>query len=638
MFNLYKIIFYIIFISLFSFSLYAEDIVSERVREARDKYNDNDYLGAVIMLEDMYLENRYRLDLSLVLVDSYIKIQNYTKASGIIEDLIRYHPKDEGVLERNLSLLLLENNVSEAKTLTSRIKSMYNKNYYALYADAFLTEKAGYLIPALTLYEKARVINSKRPEATLGLAYLELMLLNEERALTLFEENLENNPNIFESYYHLANYFYITENYDKALLEVNDALYYNKNSLDALLLKSEILSSLGNYDEATSILELIPYDYFTDGDKYYILGTFYEEAKNYDMAKNSYLRYLSNFPDSELGRLSYERMLFYTNPIPDSERDRAGLYYANLASYYARLADPIRSFAYYKHILRLNPANSYARMSLYNIYKLSGYDEKAFIELGIAKDINPTDKTIGYKYDSESRMLSRNVLSKSWGVNQYLLKQPGYSVAIVNRITPQKGSPRMLDLAMYDTLSYTLSQNHRLRVFELYSNNMNNTDFYNMLGRNNIDFYLEGSISEVNNSITMVIDLVDPRTRESVTNFSVFATGKYKMTDAAVMVGNYINNTIPFYADIVKIYNDNIYINAGRFQGITNDMTFAIYNKYSADYNIDTRSIDMKDTDITALMKIISVDENVSLGKLIDGRRLKDIRLNNVVVPYNTTQ
>lgn len=636
--NLDKKFLYISFILLFNLSLYSQGDVSEKVNQARQRYNEYNYLDAIIMLEDIYLANRYRLDLSFVLLDSYVKVKNYTKANGIIEDLMRYHPRNEDVLERKLNLLLIENKISEAKSFSSRVKSIYNKNYFALYADAFITENEGYLKSALTLYKKVRLINPIRPESTVGLAYLELKLLNEPNALRLFRENIANNPRMPESYYHLANYYYITGNYDNALAEVQNALYYNNNDLNALVLKSKILSSLGNYNGATLILESIPYDYFGDKSKYYIMGTFYEEAKNYEMAKNSYKKYLSSFPSSELARLAYERVLFSTNPVPDAERDKAGMYYINLAAYYGRLADPIRSFAYYKHILRLNPANSYARMALYNLYKMAGYTEKAFIELSIARDINPRDKTIGYKYDSENRMLSRNVLSKSWGINQYSLKEPGYSVAIVNKINPQEGSPRNIDFAMYDTLAYTLSQYHKMRVSELYDNNATGASFYNMLNNNNINFYLEGSISQTDNTISMVLDLMDTSTRASVTNFSVLASGKYKMMDASVMVGNYINNTIPFYANIVKIYNESIYINAGHFHGVTNDMSFAIYNTDKAEYNIYTRSINQKATDIIAIMKIVAVDENVSLGKLIDGRGMRNVRLNNVVVPYNINQ
>ena len=635
MFNFYVKFLYIAFIFLFNLSLYSQDDVSQKVNDAKAMYDEYNYLDAIVMLEDIYLDNRYNLDLSFVLLDSYIKVKNYTKANGIIEDLMRYHPKNEDVLERKLNLLLIENKISEAKSFSSRVKSMYNKNYFSLYADAFITANEGYLKSALALYKKARLINSKRPEATIGLAYLELKLLNETDALKLFKENIENNPRMPESYYNLANYYYIVGDYNNALAEIENALYYNNEDLNSLVLKSKILSSLGNYNQATIILESIPYDYFDNESKYYIMGTFYEEAKNYNMAKDSYLKYLSSFPSSELARLAYERVLFSTNPTADAERDRAGMYYINLAAYYGRLADPIRSFAYYKHILRLNPANSYARMALYNLYKLSGYTEKAFIELSIARDINPTDKTIGYKYDSENRMLSRNVLSKSWGIDQYSLKEPGYSVAIVNKITPQEGSPRNVDFAMYDTLSYTLSQYHKMRIYELYDNNVTGANFYNMLNNNNINFYLEGSISQTDNSISMVLDLMDTRTRTSVTNFSVFANGKYKMMDASVMIGNYINNSIPFYANIVKIHNDNIYINAGRFHGITNDMTFAIYDTDKAEYDIYMRSINKKTTDIIAILKIVATDENVSLGKLVDGRELKNVRLNNVVVPYN---
>ena len=190
MFNFHVKFLYIAFILLFNLSLYSQDNVSQKVSDARAMYNEYNYLDAIVMLEDIYLDNRYNLDLSFVLLDSYIKVKNYTKANGIIEDLMRYHPKNEDVLERKLNLLLIENKISEAKSFSSRVKSMYNKNYFSLYADAFITANEGYLKSALALYKKARLINSKRPEATIGLAYLELKLLNETDALKLFKENI----------------------------------------------------------------------------------------------------------------------------------------------------------------------------------------------------------------------------------------------------------------------------------------------------------------------------------------------------------------------------------------------------------------------------------------------------------------
>ncbi len=622
------------FLVFFSTLLYSQSQFDESVNQATTYYENRQYSDAIAILEAFYPENRYKLESSLLLIDSYIKTGNYNKANVIINDLVKYHPRAFTVLERKLEILLMQNNLGESRGIIAQILSLDSKNYFASYGEALLNEKTGYMKSAVPLYEKAILISPSRSEAVLGLAYLELKLGNPERAFTLFNRNIKNNPRMAESYYNLANYYYITKNYEKTITELNNAFFYYKDYTDALILKAYTLSELKRYDESLTILKSIDEAHFTSGDKNYIIGALYEEGANYEEAKKYYVKYLMKFPDDELGRTAYERVLFYLYPKANHERDRAGLYYAPLAAYYGRLADPIKGFAYYNRILRLNPANTYARMSLYDIYNTRGYKEKSFEELSIAKNINPTNKDILYKFNNTERMLSRNILSKSWGIDQYALKRPGYTVAITDTLVEQLGSPKMLNMAMYDNLAYALSQYKRMNLVELYTNNALGSSFDNLLSKNNVDFYLTGSISKGKNNISLVLDLIDVRSRRSVTNFIIFKDGNYNMMNASADIGSYINNSIPFYANIIKIYGDSLYINAGKWHGITNGMTFAVYDTDKAYYNIKTKSIDKKPTDIISILKVVSVDENVSLLKALDPRSLNNVRLYQVVAPY----
>lgn len=631
-----------IFFILFCIAFFAINVATSYAAEANDieealrLYNLRDYESSIAILTPIERDNPYKLETSLLLVDNYIKLHNYLMANTIINNLEKYHKKNYLVLERKLLVQLLENKNSEARATINTIKSLDSKNYLASYGEGVLSERNGYLKSAVSFYEKARVIDKKRPEATLALAYLRLALGDKNAALVLFKDNIDANPRDAESYYNLANYYYITKNYNQALLEVKNAFYYYPEYTEGKILEANILMSLRRYDEAIRILEAIPDNVFTLGGKFYYIGSIYEEANNFVRAKGAYINYLRTKPDDELGRLAYERVLLNTNPNPDYERDRAALYYANMASYYSRLADNIRSIAYFKHMLKLNPANTFARNSLSDLYRNMGLTEKSLEELSIVKDINPNDKTVGYKYDSYMRAANRTIPSKAWGINQYSLPSPGFSVAITSTITPQKESSKFLDLAMYQTFSYVLPQYNKFRVLDMYVNNINQNNLYSSLNARNADFYIKGSIFENADTLTLLVDLVDVRSGKSVTNFSLITKGNEKMMNAAVMAGRYINNSIPFYANIVKIYNDNIYINAGKLQGITNDMNFAVYNFTKANYDINTKSIAANNNDMIGMIKIITVDENVSLGKLVDSRALNYLKVNQVVAPFYT--
>lgn len=619
-------------LSLFIFQIFTFPAFSQNtVENALKLYNERNYEDSIRILEAIDVKPS-DLDSYLLLIDNYIKLNNFVMAETLIADAERYHSRSYKLLERKLNIELINNRNSEARTTVSNIKKLDSKNYIANYAEGVLSERSGYYKTAMSMYERARVINSARSEATVALAYLHLANGDKEAAFRLFDENITNNPREAESYYHLANYYYLNKDYNKSLTEVNNALYYYTNYNDAKILKANIFISLNKYDDAIAILEYMPDAGFKNESKYYYIGNVYEGANNYVRAKNAYINYLRTKPDDELGRLAYERVLLRTNPTVDYERDRAALYYGNLASYYTRLADNVRAQAYLKHMLKLNPANTYARLMLSDVYRRMGLEEKSLEELEIARNVNPEEKSIIYKYDSYKRKLDKNIVSKSWGIEQYNVEKPGFTVAIADTITAQKDSPLFLNTSLYQTLSYVLPQFGRFNVLEMYTNYYETRDLYRELNNRNADYFLRGSAFQNNDTFTIMLDLVDVKSEKVITNFTVMTRGREKIMGAAVMAGMVVNNSIPFYSKVIKIHNDNIYINAGRMQGITNNMNLIIYDTTTPRTDLALRGYNSA----IGMVKIITADENVSLAKLIDGRLLNKINLNQIVMPYIT--
>ena len=626
----------VFFISIFYFcisSISFGQSANNNLQNALNFYNNRNYENSIAVLESMNIKPS-DIEPYLLLIDNYIKLKNYSMAETLINDAANYHSKDFRVLERKLNIELVNNRNTEARRTINSIKALDSKNYFANYAEGLLNERMGYYKTAMTLYERAIIIDRNRAEAPVSLAYLQLASGNSNQALSLLNNNIDNNPRTAESYYHLANYYYLNRNYNNALSEVSNAFYYYTNYNEAKILQANIFLALKRYNEAIGILEYIPDSEFKNNGKYYYIGNVYEEANNYQNAKNSYINYLRTKPEDELGRLAYERVLLNTNPTPDYERNRAALYYGNSASYYTRLADNVRAQAYLKHMLKLNPANTYARLMLSDVYRRMGLEERALEELEIAKNVNPEDKSIVYKYDSYKRRLDRNIPSRSWGIeNQYNLEKSGFTIAITDTITFQKDSPMFFNTALYQTLSYVLPQYGKFQVLDIYTNYYSERDLYSELNSRKVDYYLRGSTFENSaDNFTVMLDLVEVKNERVVTNFTITTKGKDRIMNAAVMTGRVIENSIPFYSKVIKIHNDNIYINAGKLQGLTNDMNLLIYNTTTATTDLSNRSADMS----IGMVKVITADENVSLTKLIDGRALNRINLNQIVIPYIT--
>ena len=189
-----------------------------------------------------------------------------------------------------------------------------------------------------------------------------------------------------------------------------------------------------------------------------------------------------------------------------------------------------------------------------------------------------------------------------------------------------------LNTSLYQTLSYVLPQFGRFNVIDMYTNYYETRDLYRELNARNVDYFLKGSAFQNDDTFTIMLDLVDVKSEKSITNFTITTRGREKMMGAAVMAGRVINNSIPFYSKIIKIHNDNIYINAGKMQGISNNMNMLVYNTTEARTDLATRGYNSS----IGMIKIITADENVSLAKLIDGRLLNKINLNQIVMPYIT--
>lgn len=622
--KLYLLSFFLLI--LFSFTLYGKGNYSD----ARKFYNEFKYDDAIYILETLSQKNNYKLEENLLLVDSYIRIKNYRKALVLIEALKKNHPRDYTVLERELEISLLENNNSKATDIVGKILKLDSKNYYASYAEGLLRERLGYITSAISLYERARVINPKRGEATVALGYLKLLTGRRQEAERLFLENVDNNNRNYLSYYHLANYYYITRNYNSSLTEIENSFYYNPKSVETRRLQVNTLTALKRYSEAVSVLESLSDDTFDNINKNFFIAEVYEEAGNYNKAKEYYINNLRVNTEDELGRLSYERVLLITDPKVNTAREKEANYYVSRAEYYGRLADPIKSFAYYKHILKINPENVFARISLSDTYKTMGYIEKSLEELKIAANMYPNEKSYSYKYDNDLKLVNRLVPSKAWGINQYNLKSPGYSLGIAN-IEILKETPRTLNLSIAQSLNMTLSQLTKFRVYSYYTNKLNNEALYNKMLSDKIDFYVQGRAYQDGDSITLYMELVNTLSRQVVTNFSLLMKGKDKIMNISVLATRAIAGNIPFYASVYKVDNNDIYINAGRWHGITNNMTMLLYDSQSAPYNSTKKAIDKEERD-GVLMQVITADENMSLCRLVDNRAIRYVRANNIVI------
>ena len=104
-------------------------------------------------------------------------------------------------------------------------------------------------------FHKAIEINPKNAEAHDDLGVIYAQQGKPKEAIEHFSQTIKYDPSYQKAYHNLSLTYFIYDNSQAALNFVNKALALSPEAKDTLLLKSEILKSLGQYSEAEKIRE-----------------------------------------------------------------------------------------------------------------------------------------------------------------------------------------------------------------------------------------------------------------------------------------------------------------------------------------------------------------------------------------------
>ncbi len=267
-------------------------------------YEAKDYYDSIEILENIMLSNASDVNSMLLLVDNYISIKNYVQAKNIISKIKQKYPRLVAAFVKELQVAVLENqSESQIQNFINNIKSIDNRNYYASYYEGLLAQNKGYINDAIKLYEYSLSLTNNAPEASFALSYLYQMKNETQKALDLLNKNRINNVNSEQSYYHLANIYYINKNYLQASNEIKKALYLYPTYTEALVLDANIKSAMGLYDEAISNINKIQDSSINNLEKNYMIANIYEKQDENDLARQNYKLFLDANINNEIVRI-----------------------------------------------------------------------------------------------------------------------------------------------------------------------------------------------------------------------------------------------------------------------------------------------------------------------------------------------
>ena len=111
-------------LSLFIFQIFTFHAFAQNtVEDALKLYNERNYESSIRILESLNVKPS-DLDSYLLLIDNYMKLENFAMVETLIADAERYHSRSYKLLERKLMMELMNNRNSEARITVNDIKRL----------------------------------------------------------------------------------------------------------------------------------------------------------------------------------------------------------------------------------------------------------------------------------------------------------------------------------------------------------------------------------------------------------------------------------------------------------------------------------------------------------------------------------
>lgn len=601
----------ILFLFLLTTLLSAQD-ARFFYQKGRDRFEQQDYYGAIESFQEALEQNPHYLDALLELSRSYFQIEEYQEAQRFIEEAQKYGQNDLNLtnmegrilvgrneldqaeerfrqvilrepnnLDANLGLaevLLLKGHTQEGAVAFRRSLILSPESKRALLSTMLLYDYRGDFELAEIYLELALQYHGGDPQVYLQAAFHYLKAGNLEKALFYGENAVQMNPDLAGPDYLLATIYYERREYDKASTALQRELKRDPKNLQAMFLLARTLEQQNEYSQS-----LILYERILREDSLDELSRLHWESLIRSLGEDGQVL------RSRAAEYHYQRGL--------SREDEFNFSGAFLEYRRSRWLDPYyyRSWEAYSRILA---GQGYPEKSLDTLraMKAAGYDDSHFQE-----------QLMMLEHSHEAS------LSDRWDLNQFNLEPNDYSISLF-----YYKNPKMYHYSAEEELA------------EYFRYHMMKTDYldfslepaavdgfsqaYSRARADGSDYFLVLEISEQERSFLMKVTLYLTRTGREIHHLSLLRMGNNRIQTAVSELSDIVSSLFIPRGYLVRLKGNQGMLNLGRLQGVKEGDVYQVLRRNQLVLLSEEPWLEFDHADLLGFLTITQVDEAISLG------------------------
>lgn len=608
---------------LSAFSLQAEEKTSvelyQLAEEAKNQekwYEASQYYMECIQKNSVYGDAWFDLAYCTYQLGEFDLVLNY------LENAEKYSKDDSTILNLRGMTYISMGKFNDARTIFQKILKTYPNNIDARFGLAELDLFDGKISGAEKYYSEALRRQTENRKALLSLALVSARLGKNDKANKYISQALKLYSDESEVHYLAA----IISSYQNDLANAEKhcriAVEVDGNNVRAYELLAKIRYGQGFYDDVIDYCDFIIGRDRNNSIAWYIKGRALLAQHKDEEAIEIWSSALLINPLDEVMRAALEILVNKNVSIEDDRRSQWAENHIQNAREYARRYDSNGTTYEYQRALKINPANSEARMNFASMLELNGLhesylDQLIFINQTRAESsVSDRAKTKMHDTIEAYESLLQDSLAKKWNVQPFYLDKSRWKIGLYylksgvnhlhlesNQIAAEFASETFQGIANASVLTDSL----QVQGFG---------DAYQKARSSGKDYFIILSIDEGMRDVTLEYTMYSARTGSKIKEDSLYSTGNLKFSSIFRRFRSDVLNLLPVRGKILNRDGKTLLVDMGKSENIREGCIFDIVRKNAIQTAANGSGLVYDESDILGSFTVTLSGEEVSEGLL----------------------